>query len=126
MIPGARGIAVLVVAGFAQAALAAQPPGPGPQFTASGELQRPADYRSWVFVTSGLGMTYGPNAPAPGQPAPFSNVFVNPASYRAFLTSGRWPDPGGAQAIRARQQYDKASQASASTRTPRSCSPHLS
>jgi hypothetical protein len=87
-----RGIGVLLVAGFAQAAGAAQPPVPGPQFTASGELQRPVDYRSWVFVTSGLGMTYGPNAPGPGQPAPFSNVFVNPAAYRAYLASGRWPD----------------------------------
>jgi len=65
---------------------------PGPHFTAAGELERPADYRSWVFVTSGLGMTYGPNAPGPGQPAPFNNVFVNPDSYRSFLESGRWPD----------------------------------
>ena len=90
--PVARGIGMLVAAGFAQLVAAAQPPVPGPQFTANGELQRPADYRSWAFVTSGLGMTYGPNAPAPGQPAPFSNVFVNPAAYRAFQASGRWPE----------------------------------
>lgn len=87
-----RGIALLLVAGLAPFCGAAQPEGSGPQFTASGELQRPVEYRNWIFLTSGLGMTYGPNAPAAGQPAPFSNVFVNPASYRAFLASGRWPD----------------------------------
>jgi hypothetical protein len=72
--------------------VASQAAEPGPRFTSGGELERPVDYRSWVFVTSGLGMTYGPNAPAPGRPAPFSNVFVNPAAYRSFLDSGRWPD----------------------------------
>jgi hypothetical protein len=64
----------------------------GPTYTAGGELVRPADYREWVFVTSGVGMTYGPAQPATGQPALFDNVFVNRDSYRAFLTSGRWPD----------------------------------
>lgn len=63
-----------------------------PQFNAAGELQRPAAYREWPFLTSGLGMTYGPNGPAPGRPAPFSNVFVNPDSYREFMQTGRWPD----------------------------------
>ena len=62
------------------------------QFNDKGEVLRPADYREWVFLTSGLGMTYGPNAARPGQPAPFSNVFVNPESYRAFMQTGRWPN----------------------------------
>ena len=65
---------------------------PAPKFNDKGELQRPADYREWVFLTAGLGMTYGPNAPRAGQPAPFSNVFVNPSSYREFMQSGKWPD----------------------------------
>jgi len=62
------------------------------QFNERGELLRPADFREWVFLASGLGMTYGPAAPGPGQPAPFSNVFVNPEAYRAFMQTGRWPD----------------------------------
>ena len=62
------------------------------QFNDKGEVLRPADYREWVFLTSGLGMTYGPNAVRPGQPAPFSNVFVSPESYRAFMRTGRWPN----------------------------------
>lgn len=64
----------------------------GAAYTASGELMRPADYREWVFVTSGVGMTYGPAQPATGQPAMFDNVFVNRESYRAFLNTGRWPE----------------------------------
>ena len=62
------------------------------QFDAKGELKRPDDYRGWVFLTAGLGMTYGPNAPRAGQPAPFSNVFVNPDGYREFMKTGKWPD----------------------------------
>ena len=73
--------------------LHAQQPEAGPTYTSSGELMRPADFREWVFVTSGLGMTY--NQPAAGA-APrvpnFTNVYVNPSSYRAFMKTGRWPD----------------------------------
>ncbi|HVY64432.1 MAG TPA: cytochrome P460 family protein [Gammaproteobacteria bacterium] len=65
---------------------------PALQFDAKGELKRPGDYREWVFLTAGLGMTYGPNAPRAGQPAPFSNVFVNPDSYREFMKTGKWPN----------------------------------
>jgi hypothetical protein len=62
------------------------------QFNPDGELVRPANYREWPFLTSGLGMVYGPNASAPGRPAPFSNVFVSPDAYRAFMQSGEWPN----------------------------------
>jgi hypothetical protein len=62
------------------------------QFTEDGALVRPANYREWVFLSSGLGMTYGPNAPAAGSRLRFDNVYVNPSSYREFLRSGKWPD----------------------------------
>ena len=68
------------------------PASDGPQFTADGKLVRPLDYREWVFVTSGLGMTYGPAQPASGRPPLFDNVYVNRSSYREFLQSGTWPD----------------------------------
>lgn len=75
----------------------AQAPAPaaasdGPRFSAAGALQRPTDYREWTYVTTGLGMTYGPTQPAAGQPRFFDNVFVNRESYRAFMQTGRWPD----------------------------------
>ena len=89
------GIVSLALSLATHADLDAQQPadGAGPQFTASGDLIRPLDFREWVFVTAGLGMTY--NEPAAGQPprAPnFTNVYVNPSSYRAFIKSGQWPD----------------------------------
>ena len=70
----------------------AQPAADGPQFTANGELLRPKNYREWIFLSSGLGMTYGPAAQANNGNPKFDNVFVNPPSYRAFLETGRWPD----------------------------------
>jgi hypothetical protein len=57
-----------------------------------GKVAFPASYKEWVFLSAGLGMAYGPNAPADGAPKSFTNVYVNPAAYRAFLASGRWPD----------------------------------
>jgi hypothetical protein len=63
-----------------------------PQFTASGELVRPVDYREWVFLSSGLGMTYGPIAEANPEHPMFDNVFVNRSAYRKFLETGKWPD----------------------------------
>jgi hypothetical protein len=64
----------------------------GPQFAASGQLTLPKDYRQWIFLSSGLGMTYGPAASADPANPRFDNVFVNPSSYRAFIETGRWPD----------------------------------
>jgi len=65
--------------------------GPAPQFTKDNQLIRPTDYREWIYLTSGLGMSYGPGAMESADP-PFDNVFVQPAAYRAFLESGKWPD----------------------------------
>src|SRR5580765_4038018 len=73
-------------------ALRAQPaPSDGPTY-AGNALLRPADYREWVFLGAGLGMTYQP--PAGSQPPSqmFTNVFVNPSSYRSFMQTGQWPD----------------------------------
>ena len=62
-----------------------------PRYTAAGELQVPARFREWVFLSSGLDMSYNPIAAAAGH-STFENVFVNPAAYRSFLQSGTWPD----------------------------------
>jgi hypothetical protein len=64
-----------------------------PQFTGDGQLVRP-DYREWVYLSSGLGMTYSAGQPAANAVVGerFDNVFVTPQSYRAFLRTGLWPD----------------------------------
>jgi len=63
-----------------------------PRYTDEGRLELPADYREWVFLSSGVGMTYGPLGAGRGFPAMFDNVFVSPEAHRAFLRTGRWPD----------------------------------
>ncbi len=64
-----------------------------PAYKASGELLAPQNYREWIWLSSGLGMAYGPaeRANSTGGP-PFDNVFVNPSSYRSFIQTGTWPD----------------------------------
>ncbi len=64
----------------------------GPQFTKDNRLMPPKNYREWIFLSSGLGMTYGPADGAPEANPRFDNVFVNPSSYKAFLETGAWPD----------------------------------
>jgi len=57
------------------------------------ELMRPTEFREWIFVTSGLGMTYNEVvAGAPARVPNFTNVYVNPSSYRSFMKSGQWPE----------------------------------
>jgi hypothetical protein len=63
----------------------------GPNYTPDGQLKMPEKYREWIFLTSGVDMSYAPNAAMAGH-SMFDNVFVNPASYRAFQQTGTWPD----------------------------------
>ena len=86
------GVTLLAVLLIAPAVRAQQAKTDGPDLAAGNMLTLPADFREWVFLSAGLGMTYGPNAPAPGRPQSFTNVYVNPASYRAFMKTGAWPD----------------------------------
>jgi hypothetical protein len=89
------GLFLLAIGAFITAVgapLVAQSTADRPTYAADGTLQRPDGYKEWVFLSSGLGMTYGPNQPAAGQPRFFTNVFVQPASYREFMKSGRWPE----------------------------------
>jgi hypothetical protein len=85
-------IAAMTVTSFAAAA--ADPVSANthaPAYTAGGKLIQPADYREWVYLSSGLDMSYNPKAMASPSPM-FDNVFVNPESYRAFMRTGSWPD----------------------------------
>src|SRR5690349_2080327 len=87
-------LTAVAAAGLAAVACAAlaQPGAASPvAYTADGKLVAPKDYRDWIFLSSGLDMTYGPSMPAAGQHR-FDNVFVDPASYRAFKATGKRPD----------------------------------
>lgn len=61
----------------------------GPQFTPDHRMVRPDHYREWIYLSSGLGMSY--SAGMNMEPL-FDNVFVNPRAYRSFVNTGTWPD----------------------------------
>jgi Cytochrome P460 len=61
-----------------------------PTYTEDGKLVFPANYREWIYLTSGLDMSYSTNGMA-GH-SMFDNVFVNPEAYEVFTETGRWPD----------------------------------
>lgn len=89
----------LIPASLVAAALAAMTPQANPPneksanvpaYSADGSLKFPTNYREWVYLTSGVDMSYSPNMDM-GHSI-FDNVFVNPEAYKAFLQTGTWPD----------------------------------
>ncbi len=64
---------------------------PAPSYTADGKLLLPADYREWIYLSSGLDMSYS-ESPAMAGHSMFDNVFVDVRAYRAFVRTGTWPD----------------------------------
>ena len=62
-----------------------------PTYTGDGRLLFPVNYREWIYLTSGVDMSYSPNAMGMDH-SMFDNVFVSPDSHKAFLQTGTWPD----------------------------------
>ena len=62
-----------------------------PAYTATGLLVPPAGYREWVYLSTGLDMSYSEQAGNAGH-SMFDNVFVDPVAWAAFKRSGHWPD----------------------------------
>jgi hypothetical protein len=58
-------------------------------FTPDGKLIFPADYRRWIYLSSGLGMSY---TPAASGMVMFDNVFVDRVAYESFMRTGTWPE----------------------------------
>jgi Cytochrome P460 len=62
-----------------------------PLYSANGDLLPPRDYREWIYLTSGIDMSYSPKADMEDHSV-FDNVFVNAAAWRSFMATGTWPD----------------------------------
>ena len=86
---------LLPIAEGQKAAPAAVPTGRNadiePAYDPAGRLEPPFKYREWIYLTSGIDMSYSPAA-AMTDGSMFDNVFVNPAAYKAFKETGTWPD----------------------------------
>lgn len=58
-------------------------------FTSDGKLRLPSDYREWMYVSTGLGMSYRDSS-SDHEPS-FDNVFVQRDAYREFTRTRMWP-----------------------------------
>jgi hypothetical protein len=87
--------AAALVFGLSLAMRAQQPQDDGPKYVNGNNLVRPASYREWIFLSSGLDLNYNPPPGAASRNPPrhtFTNVYVNPSSYRGFMQTGKWPN----------------------------------
>ena len=104
--------AAACAASLAVTARAQSEPGDGPRYRNGNELVRPDDYREWMFLSSGLGMTYEAErvgeAGSGARPMRFQNVFVNRSAYAGFRETGEWPD-GSVFILEIRQAVSEAS-----------------
>ncbi|MBS0333058.1 MAG: cytochrome P460 family protein [Proteobacteria bacterium] len=91
----ALGLALSVGASLAAASRAATPStakaAPAIAYTADGKLEYPADYRTWIYLSSGMDMAYVEGAGMADHHM-FDNVFVNREAYEVFQRTGTWPD----------------------------------
>ena len=83
--------ALLVAAVSVLAAVTASAGDEAPRYAPDGRLMFPSGYREWIFLTSGIDMSYSKIAASIGH-SMFDNVFVPLEAYREFQRSGRWPE----------------------------------
>lgn len=61
-------------------------------FNEKGNLKRPENIESWVFLGSSLGLTYSDAVRDPDKPGFFSSVFMEPNAYKLFMQTGKFAD----------------------------------
>lgn len=83
-------IAPAILLGWMAFSQSASAPRFGPEYTSDGQMRLPANFREWVYLSSGFDMSYNPAIQTDHHV--FDNVFVNPEAWRVFVASGRWPD----------------------------------
>jgi len=79
----------------------------GPAYTQDGRLQYPEHYREWVYLSSGMDMSYTESSGMAGH-SMFDNVFAEPEAYREFVKTGHWPE-GTVLALEVRAAAQKGS-----------------
>lgn len=73
-----------------------------PQYDEKGDLKRPGDFRTWVFVGSNIGLRYHKDTPdvkpreqdrpKTDKPGEFHNVYIRPEAYEHYQKTGKFPD----------------------------------
>src|SRR5438067_6873249 len=77
-------------------------PSTEPQYSEKGELKRPADYQTWVFVGSNIGLQYRKPVTETTEreqerrkekeKGDFHNVYINAEAYAHYKKTGKFPD----------------------------------
>lgn len=84
-------LAVFAAVAAVALATAAAAQGQALRYTADGKMEFPKDYRTWVYLSTGMDMSYVDNMNM-GDTHVFDSVFVNREAYDSFLKTGTWPD----------------------------------
>ena len=84
--------AAVAAAFLAGAAVAAPAQSPALRYTADGKLEFPKDYRTWIYLSTGMDMSYAEAGMNMGDTHIFDSVFVNREAYDGFMKTGHWPD----------------------------------
>jgi Cytochrome P460 len=70
-----------------------------PQYASNGNLLRPKDFHTWVFVGSNLGLGYAKEVAANTvremarpQLGEYHNIYLKPEDYAAYVRTGTFPD----------------------------------
>jgi hypothetical protein len=64
--------------------------GSGISFDKDGNLLVPENYREWIYLSSGVNMSYTETSES--KLVIFDSVFVSPEAYQTFRKTGTWPD----------------------------------
>lgn len=100
--------AAVVITGQQMVASKAEAALHSPEYGKDGRLNYPGDYREWVYLSTGLDMSYtAPSSNVAGH-STFDNVFVTRQAYRSFVDRGTWPD-GTMFALEVRKAESNAS-----------------
>lgn len=63
-----------------------------PAYDTNGNLLPLTNYREWVYLSTGIDMSYTAKSDGMQRQSMFDNIFVNPEAYRSFQQTGKWPD----------------------------------
>jgi len=84
-------LSVLLLAFLPTTALGAEPARSAAKFEGKDTMLRPENYREWVFVGSTQGLRYD-DGEKKSEKLEYKNVYIDPASYRAYKETGTFPE----------------------------------
>lgn len=63
-----------------------------PKYNEQGELIRPENYRTWVFVGASLGLSYTETPRRDDGPGMFHNVYIQREAFDRYMETGEFPE----------------------------------